>query len=115
MKDKNIKEVKHILNVMAKSFTENKYENVFVKENFKGLNSRKNGYKISFTFSISWFSSEVMVKVKVRNKGKVLELIGCTSKDVINMLEKHLNTKFKEISLSSKYDNDTVISVVTGI
>lgn len=45
MRDKNIDEVTHILNVMAKSFVENGYEDGFVKDCFLGLNSRKKGIK----------------------------------------------------------------------
>lgn len=114
MRDKNIDEVTHILNVMAKSFVENGYEDDFVRDCFLGLNSRKKGYKVKFIFSISWFSSDVMVKVSLRKREKVVELIGCTTKEIVNLLEKNLDSKFKRIILTSKYDSDMIIEVVNG-
>ena len=115
MKDKNIKEVKHILFMMARSFAEGGYEYNFVRDCFLGLVSRKNGYKVKFIFSISWFSSEVMVKVRLREREKVMELIGCTTKGIIKLLEENLDSKFKRITLESKYDSDVVIKVVNGL
>ena len=115
MKDKNINEVKHILFMMAMTFAEGGYEYNFVRDCFLGLVSRKNGYKVKFIFSISWFSSEVMVKVRLRKREKVMELIGCTTKGIIKLLEENLDSKFKRITLESKYDSDVVIKVVNGL
>ena len=114
MKDKNIKEVKRILFMMARSFAEGGYEFNFVRDCFLGLVSRKNEYKVKFIFSIFWFSSEVMVKVKLRKREKVLELIGCTTKEIIKLLEESLDSKFKRITLESKYDSNMIIEVVNG-